>query len=122
MDLIGQLKGQTQDDNLLNLLITFRDENGNGFSDEEIIDEAMSFLFAGITPQGALAWALYFISLDRNVMKKLQEEVDQILEDQPPTPQDLPKLVFTKKVLLESMRLRPVGGILDRQASKVPFY
>ena len=51
---------------LLGALLSARDEDGNSMPDERLVDECMTFLFAGHdTTSSALSWCMYFIAQDR---------------------------------------------------------
>lgn len=100
----------------LELLLAAQDDNGNGMEDDEIRDEAMTFLLAGHETVGvALGWACYALAHHPEVLTKMQAELDTILQGRPPTEADLPRLVYTRQVLMESLRLYPpLYGITRR--------
>ncbi len=62
---------------LLTLLLTARDpEGGTLFGDEEVYDNAMTFIFAGHeTTANALAWTLYLLSQFPDADARVAEEV-----------------------------------------------
>ncbi len=93
-------------------------------SDKQARDEVMTIFIAGHeTTANALTWTFYLLSQYPDVEEKLHNEIDSILgttdEDghvvtKIPTPEDIPKLQYTEKVLRESMRLYPPVWTLGR--------
>jgi len=62
---------------ILSLLLSARDEEGQPMSDEELHDELMTLLVAGHeTTASALSWALYWIFTQPDVLDKLRHELD----------------------------------------------
>ncbi len=55
----------------------------------------------------ALTWTWYALAQNPEVLRKLQAEVDTVLEGRTPTMADLPKLPYTLQVFEESMRHYP---------------
>jgi cytochrome P450 len=106
---------------LLSLMIDSSDAS-NPITDEEIVDEALTFLFAGYdTTSSSLSWLFYHLSRNPDVMKKVQDELDAVLEGEDPTVEKIAKLNYTRNVVKESMRLTPVVPLLDRVAKKVRY-
>jgi cytochrome P450 len=103
--------GHPQEDlpDMLNALIAARDpETGDALSPEELVDQTKSLLLAGYETTGvALCWALYLIARHPQVARRLQEEVDSVLQGRPPAWDDLPKLTYTAQVIHETLRLYP---------------
>jgi cytochrome P450 len=87
-----------------------------GMSDKQVRDEVMTIFIAGHeTTANALTWTFYLISQNREIEKKLVEELVSIFDkDSAPSVEDIPKLKFTEKVLRESMRLYPPVWSLGR--------
>jgi cytochrome P450 len=98
------------------MLMTARDpETGEGMTDVQLRDEAMTIFTAGHeTTANALTWTLYLLSLHPAWERRLREEIAQILGDRPPRLEDLPRLVLVERVLKESMRLFPPVWGLER--------
>ncbi|KRV49940.1 hypothetical protein AQ490_17915 [Wenjunlia vitaminophila] len=102
---------------LLDALLEARYEDGSGISDQQLRDEIMTFLMAGHeTSATALTWTLYLLSANPAARERLEEEVDSVLAGRVPEPDDLDKLVWTKAVISESMRLYPPFWTLERDA------
>jgi cytochrome P450 len=110
-----QNPGQRED--LLSLLIEARDEDGAGMSDAQIRDEAMTLFLAGHeTTALALTYALTLLAQHPADQARVAGEVTRVLGDRPATFDDLPALIETEWVVLETMRLYPPAWALGRQA------
>ena len=114
-------RGQKEGDDLLFTLLQAQDEeSGIGkMSDIQLRDEVMTIFLAGHeTTSNALTWTLYLLSLNPDIEAKLDEELHAVLGDSRkiPTIFDVPKLVYTERILTESMRLYPPAWALGRQA------
>jgi len=85
-------------------------------SDKQIRDELLTVFIAGHeTAATALAWIWYLLSEHPEIERKLHEEVDRVLAGRMPTAEDIPNLVYVRKVFLESMRLYPPVWTLGRR-------
>ena len=116
---IDQRQGHEHEfDDLLSMLMEARDEEtGEGMTRLQLRDEVASFFGAGHeTTSHALTWTLYQLSQNPDIMEKLQDEVDGVLNGRLPTFADLPNLPYTKMVFEEAMRLYPPVPILPRFA------
>jgi cytochrome P450 len=101
---------------LLSILLTSTDEDGAPMSDELVRDEALTLLLAGHeTTANALTWTWDALARNPAVETRLHAELDEVLGDRDPTPDDLPRLRYTRDVVAESMRLRPPAWILGRR-------
>jgi cytochrome P450 len=106
-------------EDLLEMLLRARDEDGNPMSDAQLRDEVMTLFLAGHeTTAIALSWACYLIAQNPDVETKLVEELRAVLGDRVPTPDDLPRLRYTEMVLKEAMRLYPAVWGIGRKAVK----
>jgi len=103
---------------LLGDLIAARDpETGRALTDQELIDNILTFIGAGYeTTAVALTWALYLIASAPEVQARLHEEAAQVLGDRPITGEDLARLTFHDQVIRETMRLYPPVAALQRRA------
>ncbi len=103
---------------LLSMLMLAQDEEGTGsMSDQQVRDEALTLFLAGHeTTANALTWTFYLLSQNPAAAEALHAELDQALAGRPPTPQDFPRLVYTRQVLAEAMRLYPPAWTLGRLA------
>lgn len=105
---------------LLSMLLMAQDEDdGKGMSDKQVRDEVVTLFVAGHeTTANTLIWMWYLLSINPDVMKRLQEEVDTVLGGRIPTFEDLPKLQYTEMVVKETMRLYPQGWMISRQVAE----
>jgi cytochrome P450 len=94
---------------LLDMLLAARDEEtGEGMNDEQVRNEVATIYGAGHeTTAVALTWAWYALNQNPDVLKKLQDEIDTVLQGRAPTIRDLPKLPYTLAVFEETMRAFP---------------
>ena len=91
---------------ILSLMMSARDENGEGMKDFELRDELMLLLFAGHeTTATSLAWALYWIHHLPKVREKLLEELDSLGEN--PDPNVIYQLPYLDAVCKETLRMYP---------------
>jgi cytochrome P450 len=105
-------------DDLLGLLLAARDEETfASLTDDELYDELMTFVNAGHeTTAVTLAWALYEIGSDTGLRGRLEAEVDAALGSRVPGLDDLARLDLLGRTIRETLRLRPPGWLLPRQA------
>lgn len=106
---------------LLSLLLSAQDVEGDGtgMSNRQVRDEAMTLFLAGHeTTAQALSFTWYLLAQHPEVEAKLHEELGRVLGDRSPAAADYPKLVYTRQVLSESMRLYPPAWIISRNAQQ----
>jgi cytochrome P450 len=103
---------------LLGMLMAAQDEDsGERMTDRQVRDEVMTIFLAGHeTTANNLAWTLYLLSRHPGERSRVQQEVDQTLGGAPPTLEDIPRLVYTRQVLDESLRLYPPAWAITRKA------
>lgn len=101
---------------LLSALLAARDDDsGGGLSDSEILDEAVSFFFAGTdTTASTLTWALHLLSEHPDIRQALYAEVDEVLGGRTATHADVPRLELTHRIITETLRLWPAGWMFTR--------
>ncbi len=105
---------------LLAMLMAARDEEtGLQMTDQQLRDEVMTFFLAGHeTTAVALTWTWYLLSKHVDVRRRVEEEVDRVLGGRLPAIDDLSRLVYTKLVIQESMRLYPPVWAIARKAAQ----
>jgi cytochrome P450 len=103
---------------LLSMLMNARDEESRAaMTDAQLRDEVMTLVLAGHeTTANALSWTFYLLSRHPDVARRLKNEVTDVLGGRAPALEDLPRLVYTRQVIEESLRLYPPAWILERQA------
>ncbi len=116
-DLIRRRREGGGQNDLLSILLQTRHEDGGRMTDHQLRDEAMTLFLAGHdTTSLTLSWGWYLLAQNPDVYDALQAEVCGVLAGRSPTPADLPRLPFTERVVLETMRLYPAAYMLGRQA------
>jgi cytochrome P450 family 110 len=105
---------------ILNLLMSARDAEGQPMTDEELRDELMTLLFAGHeTTASSLAWALYWIHRVPEVRSQLLRELDSL--DGQLEPSAIAKLPYLTAVCSETLRIYPVAMIIFPRIVKSSF-
>jgi cytochrome P450 family 110 len=104
-------------EDILALMLSARDEQGEGMSDEHIRDELRTLLIAGHeTTAITLAWALYAIHRHPEVRERLQAELDALGPDA--TPEAIAQLPYLGAVVDETLRLHPIVEVAFRVLRK----
>jgi len=117
--LIDERRRQTEaSDDLLGLLIgATDDDDGEGLTDAQLLDETMSLYLAGYeTTSTSLQWALGLLGEHNDLWERLREECDTVLRGRDPRPSDLRRLHYARWVMQEAMRLYPPVWWLPRMA------
>lgn len=101
---------------LLSMLLQARDEDTQeGMSEKQLRDEIVTIFGAGQdTTALALSWTWYLLSQHPEVEQQLHAELAAVLGGRPPAFEDLPRLVYTKRVIEEAMRLYPPAWMTAR--------
>lgn len=102
---------------LLSMLVHLQDESGAGMSDEQLREEAVTMFLAGHeTTALTLSWTWYLLAQHPGVEAQLHRELDSVLGDGAPGPEDIDRLPFTRSIINESMRLFPPAYAFGREA------
>jgi cytochrome P450 len=103
---------------VLSLLLGVRDEAGEGFSDREVRDQAMTLMFAGHdTSTSTLTFMMHELARHPDVVERLCEEQDRVLGGEPPDIDRLEReMPYLEMVLDEVLRLYPPAWIGPRRA------
>ncbi|MGO4524380.1 cytochrome P450 [Microvirga sp. 2MCAF35] len=111
-------RGQPAPRDLLTLLLEAADpETGKGLSEIDVRTNIVTFIGAGHeTTANALSWSLYLLSQDEQARAHVEREVDEVLGDGPLEPHHLEKLVYTRAVIDEAIRLYPPAPYMSRAA------
>ncbi|CAF1202034.1 unnamed protein product [Rotaria sp. Silwood1] len=102
---------------LLDLLLSAVDSDGKSFTDEEIKDQALTFVLAGHeTTSNLMTWAMYVLMTNESVFRACREEVDKILPNgTDPTYELVCNLVVCEAILQETLRLYPPAPLFVRK-------
>ena len=95
-----------------------------GFTDEELVNQLMTFLVAGHeTTASALTWAVYMICKNRDVQERLRKEVvdrlpDPMNQGSTITNVDIDSMPYLNAVCNEVLRLYPPVALTVREAAR----
>jgi cytochrome P450 len=117
--LIAKRRGDGRDhgDLLSMLLGRATSGHGDGMSDTQVRDEALTlFLTALDTTSLALTWTWYVLSQHPAVEARLHAEIEQALGGRDATSADVDRLPYARMVFSEAMRLYPPIYAIAREA------
>lgn len=111
-------KRRSPGEDLLSHLIALTDDAGQGLTDAEVRDEAMTLFIAGHeTTALALTYTFWLLATHPDVDAKLADELDAVLGGRAPTQADVERLPLTSAVVRESLRLYPPAWTQARFAA-----
>lgn len=100
-------------DDVFSALVHAADEDGAGFSEDELVGQAGMLLAASYeTTARTLTGALLLLASHPEVQRALREEVRDALGDRSPTPADFAEMPTLDRVIKETMRLLPATPLL----------
>jgi cytochrome P450 len=102
---------------VLSLLISAQDEEGNRLTDEEIRDQAMTLMFAGHdTSTSTVSFLMYQLARNPDVAERLAADNEEVLGGAAPGPAQLHgELPYLEQVMDETLRLYPPAWIGPRR-------
>lgn len=113
----GRTRDPQSPPTLLEMLINYRDPEGNPMAPELIRDEMASIFLAGHeTTALTLGWAFYLLSQNPEAERRVHEEIDRVLGDRTIRFEDAPQLTYARAVIDETLRLYPPVHIFSREA------
>ncbi len=105
---------------ILSLLMSARDENGQQMSDVELRDQLVSLLLLGYeTTAAALAWVFYWIHSSPSAIAKLQGELDTLGDNS--KPEVRAQLPYLTAICAESLRINPIALICTPRRALEPL-
>src|ERR1700761_3104107 len=121
--LIGErekIRDEAPKDFLTRLVAAKDPDDGAGLSAAEVRDEVITIFMAGHeTTAVTMTWVWYLLSQHPEEEAKLHAELDAVLGGRIPTLEDLPKLVYTRMIIEETMRVYPPApGLSVREAKE----
>jgi cytochrome P450 len=121
IDRLIRLRSQPSGDphnDLLARLIAARDaESGTAMTAKDVRDHVITIFMAGHeTTAMAMTWTWYLLSQHPREEAALHAELETVLGGRTPTDKDVGKLVYTRMVIEESMRLYPPVHTISRAA------
>lgn len=105
---------------ILSMLLSSVDEDGQGMTDQELRDELLGLLVAGHeTTATAMAWALYWIQRSPKVKEKLLAELKTV--NNPTDWTAIFKLPYLTAVCNETLRIHPVAMLTFPRLTEEPI-
>ncbi|MGW5522168.1 cytochrome P450 [Gordonia sp. NPDC003950] len=93
-------------DDVLSVLVGHTDDPADGLTDDEIVDELLLMVAAGVgSTASILAWVWYEILRAPSVMARVVDEVTRVVGDGPVRADHLPELVYLRRVVQETLRM-----------------
>ncbi|XP_078703606.1 cytochrome P450 2U1-like [Branchiostoma floridae x Branchiostoma belcheri] len=94
------------------LLEVDKQEKVEGLTEENAVYMASDLYFAGIdTTTNTLLWSLLYMTLNPDIQKKVQQELDAVVGESLPTLSHRSQLPYVNACLLEVMRIRSVAPL-----------
>jgi cytochrome P450 len=104
---------------ILSLLLSAVDEDGEPMTDQELRDELMTLLVAGHeTTAVSLCWAFEQILGHRDVRNKVIDELNEVIGDGEVEASHVSELRYLDAAIRESLRLRPIIPMFGRKLSR----
>jgi cytochrome P450 len=117
--IIRERRASGMGEDLLSDLLRAQDTDGTAMTDRQLRDEVMTMLLAGHeTTALALSWAWFLLASHPEAQAKLHEELQRVLAGRLPAAADVPQLVYTNRVVRETMRLYPPAWVMSRRAAE----
>ncbi|CAI0474076.1 unnamed protein product [Linum tenue] len=108
---------ETREQDFMDVLLSVLEEDSHHGYDRDTVIKAtsLSMIAGGIdTTTASVTWAIALLLNHRHVLRKAQEELDRcVSRDRAVTEEDIAKLVYLQAIVKESMRLCPVGPLLN---------
>lgn len=112
-------QGGLGQEDLISLALAAREEGEvSDMNDQQARDELVTMLVAGNESTAAtMTWFWYLLACHPETTQRVREEIATVLGGQPPTGEKAEKLIHTRQVLNEALRLYPPAWILSRIAA-----
>jgi len=110
----------TEHFDFLTIYLSATDKSGNGFTDDELLDELMTLIVAGYeTSAGTLNWAWYLIAGHADAEETLLREARENLANPALIDQEsLANMTYAQQLLEETLRLYPPVWLFTRRADQ----
>ncbi|KAI4831804.1 hypothetical protein KUCAC02_001326 [Chaenocephalus aceratus] len=106
----------------VDIILLSKDEHGRGLTDEEILADANTFMFAGHdTTASAISWTLYNLARHEDHQESCRQEVTDLMQGRETHAiqwEDLANLPFTTMCIRESLRLHSPVLAVTRKYTK----
>jgi cytochrome P450 len=105
-------------EDLLRRIANARDrDTGERLTHEELRDEALTLGATSATPLRVFPWLWYLLATHPAVEARLHAELGEVLGGRAPCAEDLPRLVYLRRVVDETLRLYPPAPTMLRTAA-----
>lgn len=117
MEIISARQQSKEEHNdLLDMLIQTKYEDGSGMSDQQLLEEAIILYVAGHeTSANAMSWMWYLLATHPEIEARTFQSVQSSLGDADPSFEKLRELGYCLQVVEETMRLYPPAWVVDRE-------
>jgi len=110
-------QGPQDQDDLLQMLVSARDDDGSGMTDAQLLDEVKNILLAGHdTTASTLSFALFLLAGHPQQEARLLAELRDVLAGGLPDLTQLRQLPYLDAVVKETLRLYPAAWSTQREA------
>lgn len=117
--MLAERKRDGTGDDLLSTLVELREGDQTALTDEEIVDQVAGLVFAGHdTTALAMTYALHQIGTHDDVRERFHDELDDVLDGDPPTLEDLSELTLTGRIVNETLRAYPPIHTIPRETTR----
>lgn len=108
-------EGDLEHNDMLTHFLSIRDNDGNPMSDQWIHDQTITVAVGGIETTGAtLAWCLHHLGANPDMERQFHAELDEVLQGRDPGFEDIPKLEYTRRFILEVLRKHAIAIYMRR--------
>ncbi len=112
-----RIASSEKSNDLLDMLLSARYEDGTAMSRKQLIDEVMILFTAGYeTTANALSFVLYFLARHQNIQQKAFNEISACIKDNSFEMTSIAGLPYVQHCIEEAMRLYPPAYYIDRIA------
>jgi cytochrome P450 len=118
--MVSRRRSSASRSDLVDLLLKARDpETGQGMDDDLLANNLLGFILAGHeTTALALTWALYLVAMHPPTAARIRDEVTEVAGTNAIDATHVDRLVFTRQVLSETLRLYPPAFQVTRVSRK----
>lgn len=101
------------------LLNSVDEESHQQMTEQQLFDEIMTIFIAGYESTATtFTWLGVVLQKHPHVLEKLLLEIDQVLGGRVPTFEDMPNLIYTRRVFMEILRMYTVVPFLPRSLNE----
>lgn len=105
---------------VLSLLMSARDEDGQGMTNKELRDQSITLLFVGFENTcTAIAWSLYWVHKQPEIREKLLQELDSLGDST--DPMTIARLPYLTAVCNETLRMSSVNMMISGRVVRSPI-